>query len=196
MLQKNQHHKTHTMQTQEEIIRNGVNVTALRDTIAAVKNDPELADFKFRASNEWEDGARNRATIDTYFGTKAEQHHKDTMHVQMDEPPTLLGKDSGINPVEVLLSSLSGCMTTTLAFYSANLGLNIESIESDYEGDIDLNGFLGIDPNVPKGYQEIRVKFRVKGDASEQQVKDLVKNSPVFDTLTRPVTIKIDVVKE
>ena len=182
------------MQTMEET-RNGVNVTALRDTIAAVKSDPELADFKFRASNEWEDGSRNVATVRDFHGTKVDHDHQETMHVRMDEPPTLLGEDTGLNPVEVLLSALSGCMTTTLAYHSANLGLDLEHVESEYEGDIDLKGFLGIDPKVRKGYKEIRVKFRVKGDVTEEQAKALLQNSPVFDAISNPVPIRIEVVK-
>jgi len=113
----------------------------------------------------------------------------------MDEPPVLLGKDEGLNPVEVLLSSLSGCMTTTLAYYAASLGLNMSKIESSFEGDIDLNGFLGINPEVRKGYQEIRVKFRYDGDATPEQVRELVQNSPVFDSISKPVSIKIEVEK-
>ncbi|WP_269523805.1 OsmC family protein [Coraliomargarita parva] len=184
-----------TEQTTEEI-RNGVNVTALRETIEAVKSDPELADFKFRASNAWEDGSRNLATVRDFHGTKADHMHKDELHVRMDEPPVLLGQDTGLNPVEVLLSALSGCMTTTLAYYSANLGLELESVKSEYEGDIDLKGFLGIDPNIRKGYKEIRVKFRVKGNATEEQVMDIVRCSPVFDAISNPVPIKIEIVKE
>jgi uncharacterized OsmC-like protein len=188
--------QTLTTSPAAEIIRNGVNVTALRETIAAVKGDPTLAEFEFRATNKWEDGARNLATVRDFHGTNVEHTHRDLLHVQMDEPPVLLGKDTGLNPVEVLLSALSGCMTTSLAYYAANLGLSIESIDSELEGDIDLKGFLGIDPNVRKGFQEIRVKFRVKGDATAAQVKELLGNSPVLDTIANPVRIKIDVVTE
>jgi uncharacterized OsmC-like protein len=187
--------QTLTPQSTEEILRNGVNVTALRETVSAIENDPSLGDFKFRAVNQWEDGTRNLATVRDFHGTNSEHAHREAMHVRMDEPPLLLGQDTGLNPVEVLLSALSGCMTTTLAYHAANLGLEIQSIDSEYEGDIDLKGFLGIDPKVRNGFQEIRVKFRVKGDATAEQVRELVKSSPVFDTVSNPVAIKIEVVK-
>ncbi len=87
-------------------------------------------------------------------------------------------------------------MTTTLAYYAAAEGLTLEGVTSEYEGDVDLNGFLGIREDVSKGYQEIRVKFKVKGDATEEQIKEIVQNSPVYDSLRRPVRIKIDVEKE
>jgi uncharacterized OsmC-like protein len=178
----------------ENIRRNGVDVAALRETIAAVKASPSLGEFKFRATNQWEDGSRNLATVRDFHGTDAEHAHQETMHVRMDEPPVLLGQDTGLNPVEVLLSALSGCMTTSLAYQAANLGLDIESIDSEYEGDIDLKGFLGIDPKVRNGFQEIRVKFRVKGDATAEQIRELVAKSPVFDTISNPVAVKVEVV--
>jgi uncharacterized OsmC-like protein len=107
----------------------------------------------------------------------------------------LLGEDNGANPVEFVLAGLSGCMTTTLAYHAASRGFNIESIESAYEGDIDLHGLLDLDPNVRSGYREIRVKFKVKGDVDEQTVQELVRKSPVYDTLAHPVKFKIEVEK-
>jgi len=175
--------------------RNGVDVAALRETISAVRQDPDLAEFKFRARNTWEVGSRNRATVDGFHGTRQDIAHKEAMHVQMDEPPVLLGTDDGLNPVEVLLSGLSGCMTTTLAYYAANLGMDIQSIESSLEGDIDLKGFLGIDRKVRNGYREIRVKLKVKGDPTAEQVEQIVQNSPVFDSIRNPVAIRIEVEK-
>ena len=73
--------------------------------------------------------------------------------------------------------------------------MNLESIESQYEGDIDLHGLLDLDPNVRSGYREIRVKFKVKGDADEATIQELVRKSPVYDTLANPVKIKIEVEK-
>jgi uncharacterized OsmC-like protein len=97
--------------------------------------------------------------------------------------------------VEYVLAGLSGCMTSTLVYHAAGRGLEIEDVSSEFEGDIDLQGLLDIDPNVRSGYREIRVKFRVKGDVDEQTVQELVRKSPVYDTLANPVTIKIEVEK-
>jgi uncharacterized OsmC-like protein len=122
--------------------------------------------------------------------------HKQPFHFEMDEPAVLLGDDNGANPVELVLSGLSGCMTTTLAYHAASRGLNIESIESSLEGDIDLHGLLDLDPNIRSGYSEIRVKFKVKGDADAETVKELASKSPVFNTISQPVKIVIDVETE
>ncbi|HYG34698.1 MAG TPA: OsmC family protein [Clostridia bacterium] len=176
----------------KEKITNGVNVTKLAETIRAVRQQPELADFKFRARNKWFTGGQNQAEISDYYGTCQEmQSREKPFTMDLDEPPVLLGEDKGPNPVEVLLAALSGCMTTTLAYHAASRGLNLQKVESEYEGDIDLNGFLDIDPNVRKGYQEIRVKFRVKGDADAEKVRELVQKSPVFDSISKGVPIKI-----
>jgi uncharacterized OsmC-like protein len=177
------------------MMRNGVNVTALGATIKAIQQQPELAQFKFRARNQWDIGGHNVATVDEFYGTCQEMEHKEPFTMHADEPPVLLGEDKGANPVEFVLAGLSGCMTTTLAYHSASRGLNLESVESQYEGDIDLHGLLDLDPNVRSGYREIRVKFRVKGDADEATIQELVRKSPVYDTLSNPVKIKIEVEK-
>lgn len=186
---------TTTETTPMEMIRNGVNVTKLAATIRAIERQPELGQFKFRARNEWDTGARNVATVDTFHGTCQEMEHKQSFTMHADEPPVLLGNDTGANPVEFVLAGLSACMTTTMAYHAAGRGLNLESIESEYEGDIDLRGLLDLDPNVRSGYREIRVKFRVRGDADEATIQELVRKSPVYDTLANPVKIKIDVEK-
>jgi len=184
-----------TTQTQNKIV-NDVNITQLGETIHNVRQDPQLAAFKARAKNKWISGTFNKITIDDYYLAKEEQKHKQSFQINADEPPILLGQDRGANPVEILLGALSGCMTTTLAVYSAVQDLKVESIQSEYEGDLDLQGFLGIREDVNTGYNEIRVKFKVKGDATEEQIREMVKKSPVYDTLIRPIKIKINVEKE
>lgn len=186
---------TTTAAAPKEIIRNGVNVTKLAATIKAVNQQPQLAQFKFRARNQWQNGSQNEATVDSFYGTCQEMEHKKPFQFQADEPAVLLGQDDGANPVEFVLAGLSGCMTTTLAYHAAGRGLNIESIESEYEGDIDLHGLLDLDPNVRPGYREIRVKFKVKGDPDPATIQELLRKSPVYDTLANPVRIKVEVEK-
>jgi uncharacterized OsmC-like protein len=185
---------TKTM-TPETKMTNGVNVKALAATVRAIEQQPELAQFKFRARNQWDTGGHTVATVSDFYGTCQEMEHKQAFTMHADEPPVLLGGDNGANPVEYVLAGLSGCMTTTLAYHSASRGLNIESIESEYEGDINLQGLLDLDPNVRPGYREIRVKFRVKGDADEATIHELLRKSPVYDTLLNPVKIKVMVEK-
>jgi uncharacterized OsmC-like protein len=181
--------------TNQDTILNGVNVTKLDRTVEAVKQQPQLAQFQFRARNQWDNGAHNVATVNSFYGTCQEMEHKQPFELHADEPAVLLGEDRGVNPVEFVLAGLSGCMTTTLAYHAAGRGLKIEDISSQFEGDIDLQGLLGTDPNVRPGYREIRVKFKVRGDIDEQTIQELLRKSPVFDTLSNPVKVKVEVEK-
>lgn len=177
---------------QQPATMNGVNVTALFDTIKAVKADTALAHFQFRASNRWIDGGHNRSTIQSFFGCKSE----DTMRAKPfvmdnDEPPVLLGADAGANPVEYILHALAGCLTTTMVYHAAARGIEIKALESALEGDLDLRGFLGLSSEVRKGYQAIRVKMRVQSDAKPQMLRELAQFSPVYDMVSRSVPVDV-----
>jgi len=186
---------TTTTEIKEDKNLNGVNVTKLGQTIEAVKQQPELAKFKFRARNEWDLGSHSVATISNFYGTCRELQHKAPFRLDADEPPVLLGGDTAAGATEYVLAGLSACLTGTLAYHAAARGLKVEDIQSEYEGDIDVRGFLDLDPKVRNGFNEIRVKFKVKGDLDEATVRELLSKSPVYDTLANPVKIKIEVEK-
>lgn len=177
---------------------NGIDVTGLFSTIDAIKGKPDIAKFKFRATNKWINGTHNRATVKDFYGALKEDNSREPMHFDMDEPPVLLGKNEGANPVEYLLAALSGCLTTSMIAHAAARGIEIKGVESRYEGDIDLRGFLGISEDVPVGYQNIRVYFKIDADISEEQKEELIrtaqKYSPVFNTITKsaPVSVHLD----
>ena len=174
---------------------NGVNVDELFGTIDAVKNAPVIANFKFRADNEWIEGGHNRTTIRHFYGTGQEHRHEKPFHLDADEPPLLLGKDKGPNPVEYLLTALASCVTTAIVYHAAARGVTIRSVKSRLEGDIDLQGFLGVRDDVPRGYKEIRMYVDIDADAPAEMLEEIVAlgptYSPVFDTITRPVPVKV-----
>ncbi len=176
---------------------NGIDIEGLGNTLAAIRDKPELASFKFRASNKWIKGTNNRATVKGYYGA-GEEHGKRavSMTFDEDEPPVLLGNDKGPNPVEWVLVGLSGCLTTSLVAYAAAKGIELRSVESELEGDLDVRGFLNLDPGVRNGYQNIRVHFRIDADASDEELRKLVetaqKRSPVFDIVTHEVPVQVD----
>jgi len=182
-----------TAQKAAQIV-NGVNVTALFDTIAAIKAEPSLAQFNFRAKNRWQTGEKNCTTIGAFSGANQE-HRKDTepFTAWNGEPAVLLGEDKAPNPVEWLLHALIGCMTTTLAYHAASRQIVIESIESSIDGDLDLRGFLGLSDKVRNGYNKIRVTMRVKSAASPTALKELAKLSPVFDVVSKSVPVDVTV---
>ncbi len=175
-------------------ITNGVNVTALFETIAAVKANPEIAKFRFRAKNEWLGGDSNRTTIKEFTGA-CQEHRTDAPGFQAfnGEHHVLLGEDKAPNPVEWLLHALIGCMTTTMAYHAASRGIAIESIESSLEGDLDLRGFLGLSDQVRKGYSNIRVQMRVRSTASPTTLKALAQMSPVLDVVSKSVPVDLTI---
>lgn len=174
---------------------NGVNVDELFRTIDAVKKAPVVAKFKFRASNQWLDGGHNRTTIRNFYGTQQEHTRSQAFTLDADEPPVLLGEDRAPNPVEYVLTALAACVTSSIVYHAAAKGIRIHSMESRLEGDIDLQGFLGIRDDVPRGYKEIRMYFKIDADAPPDKLEEIVRlgpaYSPVYDTITRAVPVKV-----
>jgi uncharacterized OsmC-like protein len=191
-------HRGEVIEMADNKIVNGVNVTELFNTIEAIKGKPDIAKFKFRATNKWINGTHCRATIKDFYGALKEDDSRPPMDYDMDEPPVLLGNNEGRNPVEYLLVALSGCLTTSLVAHASAKGITIKKVQSRYEGDIDLRGFLGLSEDVPVGYQNIRVYFKIDADVSDEQKEEMVraaqKYSPVFNTITKsaPVSVHLD----
>lgn len=179
---------------------NGINVEQLFETIEMVKAKPEVAQFKFRAKNTWVNGTHNRGTIKDFYGALQEDDSRPSTTIEIDEPPVLCGSNLGLNPVEYFLIALSGCLTTSLVAHAAARGITIKKVESRYEGDIDLQGFLGLSEEVPMGYQNIRVYFTIDADVSEEQKQELIamaqKYSPVFNSIAKPVPVSVQLDKQ
>lgn len=187
--------QTQTATKPQSTVINGIDVTALEETIEAVKQNTEIAKFRFRASNTWLGGDHNRSTIDSYYGACQEHGREDRAFViDNGEPPVLLGNDKGANPVEHLLNALAACMTTTLAYHAAARGIEIGAIDSQLEGDLDLRGFLDLSPQVRKGYQAIRVQLTVQSKAEPRTLRELTKFSPVYDVVSRSVPVDVTIV--
>ncbi len=173
---------------------NGVSIKTMVETVNRLKQDPELARFRFRLKNRWFDCGHNRSAISDFYGAKQAIAHAKTFELDSDEPPALAGQDKGANPVEHLLNALAACLTTTMVYHAALRGIRIEELESELEGDIDLRGFLGISSEVRRGYQNIRVKFKVKTDAENlERLKALSKLSPVFDVVSHGTKVDVTV---
>lgn len=175
---------------------NGLDTKAAFDTIEALKHDNNLARFQFRARNKWIDGGANRSRIRDFFGAGREDDSRSTDFVFTNgEPPILLGNNEGANPVEFLLHALAGCVTTTFVLHATARGINIEELSTELEGDMDLQGLLGLDESVSAGYEEIRIKFHVKADCSDEELEDLLAftkdHSPVCNTVCKPVPVNI-----
>lgn len=173
---------------------NGVDLATLTATLNAIKDDPKLGACHFRARNTWADGTRNRSTVSEFYGAGQEIPRPQPFTMGADEPAILAGDDMDANPVEHLLHALASCLTTSMVAHAAVRGIEIQELESELEGDIDLRGFLGLATEVPKGYTEIRVRFRVRARPEDvPRIKELAKFSPVFNTITQGARVEVDV---
>lgn len=173
-------------------ITNGINVTALNETIDAVRGDNEMANFQFRVKNKWMGADLNRTEIEGFFGACADHpHEKGPFTLDNAEPSLLLGCGSAPNPVEYVLHALAGCLTSTMIYHAAARGITVEEASSALEGDLDLRGFLGLSDDVRKGFKAVRVKIRAKSDATPQELTELAKFSPVYDIVSNSLPVEV-----
>ena len=178
--------------------RNGVDTPKLFATIAAVGDQPSLAEFRFRAESRWVKGTHSRSTMAGFYGAGGEMKHRAAFEADADHPGVLCGEDHGPTPVEWVLHALAACLTAGVANISAARGVTLHSVECQVEGDMDLRGILGLPGEVRNGFEAIRVSFKVAGDAPAEKLRAIVEQSrarsAVFDILTKgvPVSIAVD----
>jgi uncharacterized OsmC-like protein len=185
-----------TTQTVPEAVRNGVDTAKLFGTLDVLKAQPELGKFQFRAQNRWINGSHNRSTIQEFYGAgQTDTSRAEAFELDAGEPAVLIGSDTGPNPAEFLLHALAACLTTSLVYVAAARGVRLWSVESKLEGDINVNGALGLDESYRNGYEEIRVSFKVQGEAAAKELQKLVERaqqrSAVFDSITRGVPVRV-----
>jgi uncharacterized OsmC-like protein len=175
--------------------RNGVDTPTLLATINAVGAQPELAQFRFRAVNRWQQGTHSRTRIHSFYGAGGEQMHEREFTYDADHPTVLVGRDQAPTPVEFLLHALASCLTAGIGNIAAARGVTLHEVESTLEGDIDLQGILGLSDRVRNGYRSIRATFTIKGDAPAEKLAQIVeqsrKRSAVYDVLTNGVPVEI-----
>ncbi|HEX6699618.1 MAG TPA: OsmC family protein [Gaiellaceae bacterium] len=185
------------MSTVMDKIRNGVDTETMFATLDAIKGQPELGKFQFRARNQWIKGAHNRTAIKDFYGAGQEDTSRGAEFVvDAGEPAILLGANTGPNPAEYLLHALAACLTTSLVYVAAARGVELTEVESTLEGDMDVQGALGLSDDYRNGFERIRVSFRVAGDAPEEKLREVVERaqqrSAVFDMVTNGVPVTVD----
>jgi len=177
---------------------NGIDTAKLFATIEAIKGEPSLATFQFRLSNQWVGGGETRSRVDDFYGVGQEMRHKQPFVLVSDEPEVLLSGDRGPNAGEIVLHALAGCLTGSLIYHAAARGIAVKGITTRLEGDVDLQGFLGLSKKVRRGFKTIRVMFDIDADCDDSKKQELIEMaqaySPVFDMLSNglPVTCRLD----
>jgi uncharacterized OsmC-like protein len=185
------------MTTSEAPTDNGVNVQALLDARTALVDAPEGAQFTWRASNEWLRGTHSRSEITGFFGLGAEQTHRSSWSYEADHPEVFASEDNAPTPVEYVLVALASCLTGGIAAVAQNRGIQLNSVKATIEGDMDILGILGGDPETRNGFNEIRVHYNIDADATPEEMEALVaqsqKRSAVFDAVTNPTSVTVHV---
>jgi uncharacterized OsmC-like protein len=179
-------------------VRNGVDTEKMFATLDLIKEQPELANFQFRATNRWIDGSHNRSTIRDFYAAGGEDTSRaEAFEIDAGEPAILLGSDTGPNPAEYLLHALAACLTTSIVYVAAARKVELTSVESTVVGDMDVRGALGVDPEPRNGFERIGVSFRMTGNAPEEKLREVVerakKRSAVYDMVTNGVPVAVDV---
>ena len=179
----------------ERVPLNGVDTPVLFATLNAVKAQPELAKFQFTATNRWLKGTHSRSRIETFSGAGGAHRHAGQVEFDADHPAVLVGADNAPTPVEFLLHAIAACITSGIGNIAAARGVTLTEVESTVEGNIDLRGILGLSDQVRNGYNDIQVRFRVKGDASPEKLAAIVEQakarSAVFDVLTNGTAVNV-----
>ena len=187
------------MATTEKSVDNGVNVQALLDAREALSAAPEAAKFTWRATCKWVNGTHSRSTIKGFFGLGEEQNHKTEFTFEADHPECFASQDLGATPVEIVLAGLASCLTAGVAAVAQHREIQLRSVTATLEGDMNVLGILGADPEVRNGFSGIRVRFDIDADASQADLQALVaqsqKRSAVFDIVTNPTNVTVEVNK-
>jgi uncharacterized OsmC-like protein len=178
-------------------VDNGVNVEALLTARTALTDAPEAAQFTWRANCTWVNGTHSRTSVEGFFGLGAEQSHKTTFTFDADHPELFASEDNGPTPVEIVLVGLASCLTAGVASVAQNREIQLRSVSATLEGDMDLQGILGIDSDVRNGFSGIKVTYQIDADASPDEIKALVaqsqKRSAVYDIITNPTNVTVEV---
>ena len=178
-------------------VDNGVNVEALLGAREALTESPAAAAFTWRATCKWINGTHSQSTIQSFFGLGEEQNHRTEFSFHADHPEIFASKDNGATPVEMVLVGLASCLTAGVAAVAQHREIQLNSVSATLEAGMDIQGILGIDTDVRNGFDGIKVHYDIDAEASEEDIKALVaqsqKRSAVFDIVTNPTNVTVDV---
>lgn len=179
-------------------VNNGVNVEALFGAQDALKQTPEAAQFRWRASVKWIKGTHSRSTIESFYGLGAEQKHKKPYAFEADHPEVFASEDNGATPVEIVLAGLASCLTAGVAAVAQARKVQLRSVSATLEAGMDIRGILGVDEDVRNGFDGIKVTYKIDADASPEDIKAIVaqsqKRSAVYDIITNPTNVTVEVI--
>ena len=179
-------------------VNNGVNVEALLGARTALTEAPAAAEFEWRATCEWRNGTHSTSNVAGFFGLGEEQKHRTSYSFDVDHPEIFASEDNGATPVEYILVGLAGCLTAGVAAVAQLREIQLNSVTATVEGAMDVRGILGMDTDVRNGFSKIKVSYKIDADATPDEIKALVaqsqKRSAVYDIITNPTDVRVEVV--
>lgn len=179
------------LKVKEKNAVNDIDLDALNETVAAVEADPAKGLVEFRVTTDWTGQTRSESTVESYTigGEEVERRFK----IVADEPLELLGTNSAANPQELLMSAMNACMMVGYVAQAAIRGITLTECRIETSGELDLRGFLGIDPEVRPGYAEIDYKVTMKGDGTRAQFEEIhaavQATSPNYFNVAQPIRL-------
>jgi cytochrome P450/uncharacterized OsmC-like protein len=188
--------KETSMTTTGSSVDNGVNVQALLGAREALSGAPEAAEFTWRATCTWRKGTHSHSTVTGFTGLGAEQTHRATYEYDIDHPECFASQDNGATPVEVVLVALAGCLTAGVASVAQMRGIQLRSVAATIEGQMNVLGILGADPDIRNGFEAVTVRFTIDADATREDLQAVIaqsqKRSAVFDIVANPTKILVE----
>jgi uncharacterized OsmC-like protein len=179
-------------------IDNGVNVAALLGARDALAEAPAAAEFTWKATCTWQEGTHSRSIVDGFTGLGTEHRHTSTYTFDVDHPECFASADNGATPVEYVLVGLAGCLTAGVAAVAQHRGIQLHSVTATVEGEMNVLGILGADPDVRNGFDRVTARFAIDADASRDDLEALLaqsqKRSAVFDVVTNPTDVVVELV--
>lgn len=170
---------------------NGIDLDALGQVVRDIEQDPAKGIVEFRVTTQWQGQTRSRARIESY--TIGGQRVNRPFTIDADEPFELLGQNAAPNPQEILMSALNACVMVGYVAGAAVKGIKLDRLEIETKGQLDLRGFLGIDPSVRPGYEAIHYIVRIKGNGTPAQFREIhetvMKTSPNYFNIAQPIAI-------
>jgi uncharacterized OsmC-like protein len=185
------------MTTIQSPVDNGVNVEALLGVRDMLPDNPEIAQFQWRSTTSWVTGTHSRSQVETFYGFGEEQRHHVTFSYDVDHPLQFAAQDNGVTPVEVVLVALGSCLTAGIAAVAQQRSIQLRSMTATLTAEMDLHGILGADPEIRNGFSGVRVSYLIDADTTAEEIRALVaqsqKRSAVYDILTNPTAVTVDV---
>ena len=186
-----------TTQTPQQNV-NGIDIAALKGAIAQVEANPDAGQTRWTVKSRWQGGTRTDHFVDGFGmgGQKVDRQFQ----IQIDEPCELCGSNQYANPQEYLLAATNACMMVGYATVAAVMGVTLSKLELEITGDIDLRGFLDIDPSVARGYERLHYTVRLAGDGTQKQFEKMhevvQRTSPNYYNIANPIELTSDLVVE